>query len=46
MREHARMAQRNFGYALRDQAIGRVHGGALIRPDPPAAQARSSGCSA
>lgn len=31
MREHARLAQRNFRYALRDQrAIGRVRGGALI----------------
>ncbi|MEE7548537.1 FCD domain-containing protein, partial [Xanthomonas sp. Kuri4-1] len=31
MREHARLAQRNFRYALRDrQAIDRVRGGALI----------------
>jgi GntR family transcriptional regulator of vanillate catabolism len=35
MREHARLAERNFRYALRDQqAIQRVHGGALLRPQP------------
>ncbi|MDQ1120612.1 MULTISPECIES: GntR family transcriptional regulator [Pseudoxanthomonas] len=38
MREHARLAQRNFHHALRDQhAIDRVPGNALIRRQPPSA---------